>query len=111
MSASLLHRPWLLYYCLAGKLALLDVGAATAEQLQALKQHPSLQQAFTVYVSRQAALKASLEASPEAMKQQLASLETALQTVTAAQGLVEVGAGNTQQCCAHDDFCLRPNHH
>lgn len=97
--------PWLLYYyCLAGKLALLDVGAATVEQLQALKQHPSLQQAFTVYVSRDAALEASLAASPEAMEQQLASLETALQAVTAAEGLVQVG-------CTHDAFCLRSNCH
>jgi hypothetical protein len=78
-------------YCPAGKLALLDVGAATAEQLQALKQHPSLQHAFTVYVSRPAALKASLAASPEAMEQQLASLDPALQAVAAAAGLVQVG--------------------
>lgn len=72
-------------------MAVLDAGAATAEQLQALKQHPTLQQAFTVYVSRPAALKASLAgALPEAVEQQLATITASQEAVAAVDGLVQV---------------------
>lgn len=68
-------------------MALLDVGAATADQLQAMKQHPALKQAFIVYVSRQAALKASLaaagtaEAAAAALITNLTASENAVRAV------------------------------
>jgi hypothetical protein len=77
----------------AGKLAVLDVGAVTSEQLQILKQHPALKQAFTVYVSRSATLKAQLAASgvPEATAEQtLASMAATQDAIAAADGLVQV---------------------
>lgn len=79
----------------AGKMAVLDVGAAAPEQLQALKQHPALKQAFTVYISRQAALKAGLSASgsPDAaIEQALANLQANQDAVTAVDGLIQVRA-------------------
>lgn len=79
----------------AGKMAVLDVGAAAPEQLQALKQHPALKQAFTVYISRQATLKAGLSASgsPDAaIEQALANLQANQDAVTAVDGLIQVRA-------------------
>lgn len=74
-------------------MAVLDVGSATAEQLQNLKQHPSLKQAFVVNVSREAVLKASLAAAgaaEAAVATQLANLAANQEAVCAAQGLVQV---------------------
>lgn len=79
--------------CTAGKMAVLDVGAVTAEQLQILKQHPALQQAFTVYVCRLAVLKASMAASgtaDAAAEQTLASVAAIQDAMTAIEGLVQV---------------------
>lgn len=79
--------------CAAGKMAVLDIGAATAEQLQSLKQHPALKQAFTVYVSRQAALKASLAATgvPGATAEQtLANIAATQEAMAATDELVQV---------------------
>jgi hypothetical protein len=77
----------------AGKMALLDVGPATAEQLQALKQHPALRQAFTVYVDRQASANLAPAASTTAEAaagQQLGSQTPGVDGVTAVEGLVQV---------------------
>lgn len=82
----------MLGFCPAGKLAVLDVGSITAEQLQSLKQHPALKQAFTVYVSRLGALKASLAASgvPEAAAEQtLGNMAATQDAITTADGLVQ----------------------
>lgn len=90
----------------AGRMAVLDVGAATPEQAQALKQHPALKQAFTVYVSRQAALKAGLAASGSpvaAIDQALANLQATQDAVTGDEGLVQVREGSwlcaVTSCC------------
>jgi hypothetical protein len=80
-------------------MAVLDVGGTTAEQLQAIKQHSALKQAFTVYVSRQAALQASLVGSPEP-EQQLAGLAASQEAVTAVEGLVQVGQWALAACLA-----------
>jgi hypothetical protein len=97
----------------AGKMAVLDVGAATPEQLQALKQHPALKQAFTVHVSRQAALKAGLTASgsPDAaIDQALANLQVTQDAVTAEEGLIQVRAhiaSHCQSALCCDSICGR----
>lgn len=88
-------------------MAVLDVGAAAPEQLQALKQHPALKQAFTIYISRQAALKAGLAASgsPDAaIEQAMAKLQANQDAVTAADGLIQVrtcilGPWQSALCC------------
>lgn len=80
-------------------MAVVDVGAATPEQLQAFRQHPALKQSFCVFVSKQAALKASLTAggSPEAVAaQQLESASSSLEAVLAADGLVQVGVQGSE---------------
>jgi len=87
-------------------MAVLDVGSATAEQLHNLKQHPSLKQAFFVYVSREAALKASLAAAgaaEAAVATQLANLAANQEAVCAVQGLLQVAyqAGSWCSFCVH----------
>lgn len=93
----------------AGKMAVLDTGGTTAEQLQAIKQHPALKQAFTVYVSRQAALQATLAGSPES-EQQLASLAASQEAFMAVDGLVQVGRSAVDPRKMHGAWCLTSLH-
>lgn len=44
-------------------MAVVDIGTASAEQLQSLLQHPAMKGAFSVLVCRKAALSASLAAA------------------------------------------------
>lgn len=58
-------------------MAVVDIGTASAEQLQSLLQHPAMKGAFSVFVCRKAALSASLAAAGTAEAAAAAQLDKA----------------------------------
>jgi hypothetical protein len=61
----------------AGKMAVIDTGAASTEQLQTLLQHAAMKGAFSVFVCRKATLSASLAAAGTAEAAAATQLEKA----------------------------------
>ncbi|KAF8071222.1 GLTP1 [Scenedesmus sp. PABB004] len=94
------HADALLDLAAAGKMSVVDIGAATLEQLAAVRQHPAMRGAFAVLVSRRAALAASLAAAGAAEAAAVAQLDrAAAQAAEAATAL----AGLVQAVVSHDD--------
>jgi hypothetical protein len=61
----------------AGKMAVMDIGAASTEQLQSLLQHAAMKGAFAVFICRKATLSASLAAAGSAEAAAATQLEKA----------------------------------
>lgn len=82
-------------------MAVIDLGAASPEQLQAVQRHPAMQGAFAVYVCRSSLLKAGVpaagvaaDAAAAVAAAQAAQADRAATLQTAFAGLVQVGAVN-----------------
>eukprot|EP00878_Enallax_costatus_P032672 GHUV01035922.1.p1 GENE.GHUV01035922.1~~GHUV01035922.1.p1 ORF type:complete len:126 (-),score=26.42 GHUV01035922.1:841-1188(-) len=71
-------------------MAVVDLGAASTEQLQAVRQHPAMKGAFAVHVCRKAALTASLGSMAEAAASAQVDKAVAQMQEQVAAGLIQV---------------------
>lgn len=88
-------------------MAVLDIGAASQEQLQVVRQHPAMKGAFAVHVCRKATLTSALASLTEAAANAQVEKAVAHMQEQIAAGLVQVSLGlqqlwvNQSRICSH----------